>query len=274
MSRRTRRGFGGAGALLSLAIAIGAAAGSSGEAATLWSDQNTFGGGAGLFFGPGSWPRVEPLFPVVIRNMGFVSETDFATPFMNRRAQASLTLGEKEFGLTEGKISDGSLINENVDTGGFVIAGTRLLPVVVRSDEKFGGSQAAVSVRDGDVVMVMDLTIDLGIGERGVIKLPFYGTTGSVSVPLSLQTQMGGKGVDQAGPLASGATIAGRVGDFKHDGFIDGTLVAVGVMPLTSPIYPGQPWAMVRNFETDMPIAGMTVGSYKATLTSAKPANP
>ena len=82
-------------------------------------------------------------------------------------------------------------------------------------------------------------------------------------MPASLQTESGGKGVDQAGKLASGTTIAGRVGDFNHDGYIGGTLVAVGVMPLTSPIYPGQPFAMIRNFATDIPVDGAVVGSYK-----------
>ena len=233
------------------------------HAFTLWSDERTTPGGAGLFFGPGSWTQVSPLFPVVIRGMGFVSDVDFATPFMNNGGQGPATIGEKELGLTDGRTSDGSLINENVDTGTFTVAGTRMLPVVARSDGKFGGSQAAVSLRGGDVVMAMDLTIDLGIGPRGIIKIPFYGTTGTVTVPPSLQTQSGGKGVDQAGKLASGTTIAGRVGDFNHDGYIDGTLVAVGVMPMTSPIYPGQPFAMVRNFATDIPVAGVVVGAYK-----------
>ena len=236
------------------------------HAFTLWSDERTTPGGAGLFFGPGSWTQVSPLFPVVIRGMGFVSDVDFVTPFLNNAGHARATIGEKELGLTDGKISDGSLINENVDTGTFAIAGTRMLPVVARSDGKFGGSQAAVSLRGGDVIMAMDLTIDLGIGPRGIIKIPFYGTTGTVTVPPSLQTQSGGKGVDQAGKLASGTTIAGRVGDFNHDGYINGTLVAVGVMPMTSPIYPGQPFAMVRNFATDIPAAGVVVGAYKAEI--------
>jgi hypothetical protein len=235
-------------------------------AVTLWSDERT--GGAGEFFGPGSWMQVEPLFPVVIRNMGFVSDTDFVTPFRNYAGRGPLTLGERQMNLKDGKTSDGALINENVDTGVFMVAGTRLFPAVT-SDGKFGGAQAAVSVREGEVVMVMDLTIDLGIGPRGIIKMPFYGTTGTVTVPYSLQTQSGGVGVDHAGVIASGTTIAGRVGDYNHDGYIDGTMVAAGVIPMNSPIYPGQPYAMVRNFETDIAVDGKTFGSYKPRATVA-----
>jgi hypothetical protein len=232
------------------------------RAVTLWSDER-IEGGAGFFFGPGNWAQVEPLFPVVIRNMGFISESDFVTPFKNNGERGPKTLGEKQLGLKDGKTSDGGLINQNVDTGVFTIAGSKMLPAVVRAEGKFGGSQVAVSMRDGHVVMVMDLTLDLGIGPRGILRMPFYGTTGTVVVPQSLQSQGGAPGVDRAGPIASGTTIAGRVGDFNGDGYIDGTLVAAGVMPLDSPIYPGQPWVMVRNFETDIAIDGRPFGSYK-----------
>jgi hypothetical protein len=235
------------------------------QAVTLWSDDR-IAGGPGLFFGPGSWTQVEKLFPVVIHNMGFSTDADFVTPFRNHGSDGPPTTGEQAFGITDGKTSDGSLINENVDIGVLSIAGTRMLPAIVRGEGKFGGAQAAVSVRNGNVIMVMDLVIDLGIGPRGVIKMPFYGTTGTVTVPYSLQTQQGGKGVDQAGPLASGTTLAGRVGDFMHDGFLSGTLVAAGVMPLASPIYPGQPIVMVRNFETDIAVDGMVFGGYKNSI--------
>ena len=114
----------------------------------------------------------------------------------------------------------------------------------------FRGQQISVTQSNGDVMM--DLVLDIGIGERGLIKVPFYGTTGTLTIPRSLQSQSGGRGVDRAGPLQSGETISGRIGDFNGDGHIDGTIVAVGVMPLDSPVFPGQPYALSRNFETDI----------------------
>ncbi|MCE2970776.1 MAG: hypothetical protein LW847_11265 [Burkholderiales bacterium] len=261
MTRAARRPRAVAGAALVCAWLAATAA----QAVTLWSDERVEGG-AGVFFGPGNWMQVEPLFPVVIRHMGFISEADFVTPFKNNGERGPKTLGEAQLGLKDGKTSDGGLINHNVDTGVFVVAGTKMLPAVVRADGKFGGSQAAVSIRDGNVTMVMDLTLDLGIGPRGIVKMPFYGTTGTVVVPPSAQTQGGGQGVDRAGPIASGTTIAGRVGDFNGDGYIDGTLVAAGTMPPNSPIYPGQPWVMVRNFATDIAIDGRPFGAYRLNL--------
>lgn len=230
------------------------------RAVTLWSDER-IEGGPGLFFGPGNIEPAAILFPTVIRNMIFTTDVDFFTPFANRGRNEPRTLGEVELGLSEGKISDGGMINRNAGTGTFTVGGTRLYPVVVRSsDGRFGGSQVSVTALDGQVTMTMDITIDLGIGPRGIIRLPFYGTTGTVVVPHSLQTQGGAHGVDRAGQIPSGSKVAGRIGDFDGDGYIDGTLVAAGVMPLTSPIFAGQPYLLIRNFITDLRIEGGLFG--------------
>jgi hypothetical protein len=210
-------------------------------AATLWSVASSYLG-TGYFFGPGAYMTPTPLFPVVIRNLGFISDRDFVTPFWNKGS----------------RLSDGTRINENVDTGIFTLAGTRFLPAVVEGG-KFSGQQVAVTMADGNLVMVMDLVLDLGIGPKGIIRMPFYGTTGTLTIPGPLTAA----GAQRAGLLRTGETISGRIGDFNGDGYIDGTLVAVGVMPLSSPIYPGQPWAMSRNFETNIPIQGILAGSAR-----------
>jgi hypothetical protein len=234
---------------------------------TLWSTKESFLG-PGKFFGPGANTADQELFEVVIRNMAFFTEVDFVTPFFNNGPAEPNISGEKAFsGPVDGKLSNGSLINENVDLRVMTIAGARLLPAVIY-DGPYRGQQLSVTFENGDVVMTMDLALDLGIGEKGVIKLAFYGTTGSVIVPDSLQTQSEGKGIDQAGSLPSGTVITGRIGDFNHDGWIDGTLVAVGNLPLNSPIYPGQPYAMYRNFETNIPIEGALFGDMSGFVKS------
>jgi len=226
---------------------------------TLYSTKETFLG-PGKFFGPGANTVEQEIFEVVIRNMVFVSEVDFVTPFLNNGSKEPNVRGEKESsGSVDGKLSNGRFINENVDLGIMIIAGARLLPAVIDGGP-YQGQQLSVTLSNGDIVMTMDFALDLGIGEKGVIKLPFYGTTGSRVVPNSLQTSNEGRGVDQAGSLASGTVIIGRIGDFNHDGWIDGTLVAAGNIPLDSPIYPGQPYALYRNFETDIPIEGALFG--------------
>jgi hypothetical protein len=231
------------------------------QAATLWSvDESHLG--TGWFYGPGAYMVPTPLFPVMIRHLAFTSDRDFVTPFWNNGAEAPNLMAEADFPPVDGALSDGTRINENVDLGTFTLAGTRFMPAVVQGGGLVG-QQLAVTMRDGNLVMVMDLALDLGIGPRGIIRMPFYGTTGTLTVPDPLPGSTGPAPPAQAGPIASGQTVSGRIGDFNGDGYIDGTLVAVGVMPPSSPIYPGQPWVMARNFETDVPIDGVLSGSAR-----------
>jgi hypothetical protein len=214
----------------------------------------------GKFVGPGAFDADQELFPVTIRNMLFVTERDFVTPFFNNGAEAPNILAEQKFrDPVDGKLADGTLINENVDIWPAKIAGVDVLIAVVAGGPHHG-EQLSVVNDDGEVVMTMDLALDFGLGPKGVVHVPFYGTTGTVVVPKSLQTLSGGKGVDQAGQYPSGTTLTGRIGDFNHDGYIDGTLVSAGTLPLDSPFFPGQPYIIARNFETDIAIDGALFG--------------
>lgn len=229
----------------------------------LWSVPGSFLG-TGYFFGPGAYMTPTPLFPVMIRNLAFTSQQNFVTPFWNNGAAEPNVKSEKDFPPVDGLLSDGTKINENVDLGTFTLAGVRFLPAVAEGGQYFGQQQAATAA-DGNVTMDMDLLLDLGIGEKGIIRIPFHGTTATLTIPEPLADAKGAPRAKQAGLLKTGETISGRIGDFNNDGFIDGTLVAIGVMPLSSPVYPGQPFAMSRNFETDIPIEGAVYGAPKLT---------
>lgn len=107
----------------------------------------------------------------------------------------------------------------------------------------------------------MDTALDLGVGESGIIKLPFYGTTEEVELPYSLQTQMGIEGgIDQAGSRKSGEKLRGRLGDYNKDGILDGAIVVAGNIPIDSIFLPGAPYAFIRYFETDIPYGGGIMG--------------
>lgn len=242
------------GGLITAATSVGAA--------TLWSLPSSYLG-TGYFYGPGAYAVPTPLFSVRIHNLAFTSDRDFVTPFWNNGGELPNITAEQAFPPADGRLSDNALINENVDLDVFSLAGTRFLPAVVRGGE-FQGQQVAVTMKDGNLVMVMDLALDLGIGPRGIIRIPFYGTTGTVTVPQPLLDKAGSPLPAQAGPLRSGETLSGRIGDFNDNGFIDGTLVAAGVMPADSPLFPGQVFVMSRNFETDIPLEGARLGSPQA----------
>lgn len=270
-ARRTSR--------VALSLALAGLLAPSTPAATMFSTADSYLG-SGTFYGPGAYMEEEPLFPVVIRDMIWVTERDFVTPFVNNGAAPPNTSGEEQFyrdrpsgadpeqRRVDGRLSNGLRINENADISMSRIAGVQVLFAAVDGAD-YNGAQAAVAGDDGQVVMTMDFALDLGIGPKGVVRMPFYGTTGTLVVPHSLQTQMGGKGVDQAGRLVSGSKLTGRIGDFNADGRIDGTIIAAANLPLDSPIYPGQPYVIVRHFETDIPIDGSRYGDVKALLSGA-----
>jgi hypothetical protein len=232
------------------------------RAYTLWSTPTSYLG-TGEFHGPGDNLENERLFATVVRNMMFRTSIDFVTPFSNNGSKEPNVCAEASANVTpDGKLSDGSLINENVDMCQMIIAGVKIVPAAIDGG-RYHGEQVSVTVRNGDIIMSMDFALDLGTGERSVARFAFHGTTGEVTIPYSLQTQMGGKGVDQAGKYRSGTKLRGRIGDFNHDGWIDGTILAAGVLPLDSSFHPGQPYLMIRTFETDIPLQGQLTGNVK-----------
>jgi len=235
---------------------------------TLWSTSATYLG-TGEFHGPGASERNPPLFATVIRNIMFLNARDFVVPFASSATSQPGFCGSRSLPAHErGRLSDGSRINTNIETCATVIGGMRVFPATIGGGLYMGEDMSAIS-DDGNITMAMDLAMDLGAARHAVIKMQFYATTGEVTVPLSSQTQAGGHGVDQAGIYQSGLRLRGRVGDFNHDGWIDGTLVAAGVMPLDSPLYPGQPYVMVRHFETDIPVDGEWSSNVAALRHSA-----
>lgn len=228
--------------------------------ATMYSTKDSFMG-AGWFYGPGPIEDV-PIFDVVIPNIGFSTKLNFVTPYVNNGGAEPNICGEQELGTTpDGLLSDGvTRISESVDACSFELNGIRFLAAVVDGGPH-GGRQVAATLADGTMIMTMDFALDMGIGKSGVVRIPFYGTTGEVTVPPSLQTQMGIEGgVDQAGSLSSGDKLRGRLGDYDGDGMLDGAIAVAGNMPLDSILLPGAPYALVRYFETDIPYDGRLLG--------------
>lgn len=242
-------------------------------AATMYSSKKSFMG-AGTFWGPGVVDET-PLFDVTIRGIGFSSALNFVTPMRNNGDKPPNICAEREMGgEPRGTLSDGvTRINEAADTCTFELNGVRVLAAVVDGG-LHNGRQVAATLDDGTMIMTMDFALDMGIGKSGVIKMPFYGTTGEVTVPSSLQTQLGlPGGVDRAGKLPAGSKLRGRLGDFNHDGLLDGAIVVAGTLPLESIFMPGAPYALIRYFETDIPYDGTTLGRLprSADAPSAEP---
>ena len=231
-----------------------------GLAATMYSNEDSYMG-AGIFYGPGNIDDTV-LFGVVIRNIAFSSPMSYVTPFVNNGEGGPSICGERQLeDKPDGLLSDGvTKVNENVDVCALELNDMKILAAIVDSGPH-QGQQIATTTNSGDMIMTMDFALDLQIGKGGVIKVPFYGTTGEVTLPTSLQTQLGIEGgIDKAGSLVPGDKLKGRLGDYDSDGMLDGAIVVAGNMPLNSVFLPGAPYALIRYFETDIPYSGAMVG--------------
>lgn len=260
-------------AKMAAAAAIAALAGAamSAAAATMYSNKRSYMG-PGIFYGPGTTPDSE-IFEVTIHNIGFQSGGNFVTPMANNGGEEPNICAEKELGRKPtGLLSDGvTRINENVDVCAMKLNNLQILAAVVDGGPH-GGQQISVTLDEKVLMMTMDFALDLGMGKSGVMRFPFYGTTDEVTVPFSLQTQMGiPGGIDRAGSLASGTRLKGRLGDSNGDGMLDGALVVAGNIPLDSIFMPGAPYALIRYFETDIPVGGKLLGKLPGKRDAVEP---
>jgi hypothetical protein len=243
------------------------------NAATMYSTKDSYMG-AGTFYGPGKVKDMV-LFDAQIHEIGLSAPVNFITPLSNNAGEEPNICGEKEIGKkATGFLSDGvTRINENIDVCAFMINSAKLLVAVIDGGPH-GGQQVAVTTDGGGIVtmtMTMDFAIDMGIGAAGIIKLEFYGTTGEVTLPYSLQTQLGIEGgMDAAGSLKPGDKIQGRLGDYNGDGMLDGAIVLAGNLPLNSVFMPGAPYALIRYFDTNVPYDGKVVGRLRQLETTTE----
>lgn len=237
------------------------------NAYTLWSSELSIFG-TGTLLGPGT-DRETQLSSLVLHNIIFVSKTDFHVPFSNNGAERpNICADPMKPAPASGKLSNGDRINESVDACPMGIAGAQAL-IGVAAPTGETNQPEAVMTDDGQLILSMDASIDFGDGK--VVRLPLYFTTGTVNVPQAASAALTKAGAGVAGRFQAGATISGRIGDQNADGWIDGTLVATAVMPPNAPVAAGKPFVIMRNFELDIPVAGIQSGNIKR-LAEAKSA--
>lgn len=207
-------------------------------------------------YGPGPLPD-QKLGAGHVHNMPFVGFMDARVPGTNNGAAPPNVSGESLQGTTvDGKLSDGTLINENIDMGHVLLLQGRfnLLLAAVHGGPNQGNSHFFLD-RTLNWTIQDDIAIDPGFAE-GIVKIKdFVFTTGPTFVPQSVQTQRGYPGgMDIVGSLRSGDVIAGRIGDDDLDGFVDGVFIALGNFPLEAILLPGAPFVQSIEFVSDIPL--------------------
>lgn len=207
--------------------------------------RHTFHLEGGYFFGPG------PIVPDTKLPDGDLANIRFDVDRMS---------GYCEFANSGGRdslLSDGrTRINQNIDAGRLLIGGgTSPILLTAIDGGPHHGTERYYLDDQYRFVWRVDIALDPGFPE-GIIRLhDFVLTTGVVRIGRSLQTQRGEPGgYDQAGTLAAGTFLAGRVGDFDQNDRLDGVLVAAPHVPLAADMLPGAPVGNRRGFSTSVPI--------------------
>jgi hypothetical protein len=148
-------------------------------------------------------------------------------------------------------------INQNIDAGQLLVGGgtSPILLAAVDGGPHHGREEYTLD-EQYRLVWRVDIALDSGFPE-GIIRLnDFILSTGVARIARSQQSDRGEPGgYDQAGTLLSGTYIAGRLGDFDQDGFLDGVLVAAPTVPMEADMLPGAPVGNQRGFRTDLPIS-------------------
>lgn len=148
-------------------------------------------------------------------------------------------------------------INQNIDAGQLLVGGgtSPILLAAVDGGPHHGREEYTLD-EQYRLVWRVDIALDSGFPE-GIIRLnDFVLSTGVARIARSRQSDRGEPGgYDQAGTLLSGTYIAGRLGDFDQDGFLDGVLVAAPTVPMEADMLPGAPVGNQRGFRTNLPIS-------------------
>lgn len=224
----------------------------------------------GRFFGPGNaifaetGTSVKKFQDAQVRNLTFTGPFTGFIPMFNNGSGAPNVIAEVlQGGVIDGLTSNGILINENIDTALHLNISdpatgesANIMAVAVASDDTPDGSELVLPDEKGNITFNPTVYADPGDANL-VRKLPsIVFTTGAARVPLSTKTQKGqAGGVDNAGPLPSGHVLIGRVGDFDHDGFMDGILVLGGNAPEDLVVGRGNPLAQIRPWHSDIPVS-------------------
>lgn len=218
-------------------------------------------------YGPGPFPD-QKLETAWIRDLELTGFLEGVVKGFNNLGEEPNVSGEAKQGKTvDGKMSDGTLINESIDMGNAVIMNGQfnlLLGAV------FGGTN------EGDTFFYLDddmnwwikddIAIDPGF-ETGVVKInDFTFSTSARTIPYSLQTELGYPGgTNQIGSTESGRIALGRLGDDNADGYLDGVFNAIGRFPLEAIFLPGAPFVQLFEFKSDIPVTPLDA----ALLTTA-----
>lgn len=217
----------------------------------------------GIMHGPGNLGEHD-INGGYLKNFIVTSTLTGSITFFNNGESLPNVFAENQHtGPVDGKLSDGTTINENIDAA-FVIRVNE--PETQKLIELFICSVSAEVIEPdqyGNLLFKLNAAFDTGFAED-VIQIPIQFTTGLVEVPRSDKTQRSLKGGhDGAGRYPAGSLLVGRLGDNDNDGLLDGTFVLAGNTPRELIIVEGDPVLITRPFRSDIPVTPQEAFFYE-----------
>jgi len=222
---------------------------------TLKSTSST-PGGTGFIYGPGGGFEAARLSQFEIRHIAFDTTSEL---FIPREIAGSFS---SDF------CAMSSFATEFYETGNHNILwcpeyiGSKKVAIISKSGSS-SRSNGNLSIIDGNLQLSVELQFIFLDQPHKPVKMYFLATTGDVRVPEGIDDGHANPSENIAGPYNAGDKLEGRIGDEDGDGWLDGELVYAGNMPMDSPFYPGQPFAIKRTFEIDIPSSGIKLGNVK-----------
>ena len=216
----------------------------------------------GMLYGPGNL-GVHRLQPGKIHNFLVTAPlTGHVEMFNNAGEKPNIFAETLHVTEVDGKLSDGTLINENIDVG-FVL--TIAEPETKQEVQLFVCSvseEAVIPDENGNIEFALTAGFDPGLPDY-VVKMDVAFVTGVGRLPLSERTRRGlAGGHDNADQFSSGHARVGKLGDFDNDGMLDGEFILAGNAPFDLIIAEGDPILVVRPFSSDIPVSAANAALY------------
>jgi hypothetical protein len=191
-----------------------------------------------------------------VHGLLLVGPSDWVVPFNNNGSRAPNVCVTRA-GAAD---SPGARVNENVDSCPTALR-TGELSIQVVEGGRHQGNQVTTISPTGEVAMSADVL--LRFADLPAIRTSFYATSGVTKVPPELRAQAEEVARRLPWMAADAGELRGRIGDFNGNGWVDGTLVAVGTLPAGAAAKAGTQYLLIRHFETDLPVAGVLSGNVK-----------
>lgn len=237
------------------AVLLGACAVQDAAAYSLWSTNDAREGTGELHL-----PRESAkLGELRVRNLLLVGPAAWVIPFNNDGAASSTACAAAEVPAD----SQALRINENVVSCPAVLRDGEFSILVVDGGRHQGNGVATLGP-GGEIAISADVV--LRFAGQPAVRASFYATSGETDVPPQLHAQADEVARRVPWMAAGRGKLRGRLGDFDDNGWVDGTIIAIGTLPGGAGGSAAKQYLLIRHFETDLPVAGVLSGNVKALV--------